>query len=335
MRILLVDDDNVFTDLLVSSLSDHGVKDVVVAHSAREALGFVKTAVRPFECFLLDIMMEKMDGIQLCAELRQRNEYRAAPIIMLTSSPTKHHMTRAFEAGATDFLRKPLDVVEMVGRINTAMMLVEATKKEIRGRMALRAVIKYAKEFNLIDLRERVCFREIKGMVDYYQIENELLRLDPVSLNVNLSIVRMRNFNDIFQGKDRGYVVQILHEISTTISHALAAMDFRFSYVGYGKFEIIQYHEQPEDGYAIEGKLTKQLAQTLANLSFVWPENLEIDVSTISQRRSMTREEVLQSLHLEFENAGRQESFLLPEIKLIEKQLFDHIKKIEKEFATR
>jgi CheY-like chemotaxis protein len=335
MRILLVDDDTVFAELLRLSLSEHGFENVVVAHSARMALTEVERAAAPFDCFLLDIIMEQMDGIELCAALRKRSEYRAVPIIMLTSSKAAHHMTRAFEAGATDFLKKPLDLVDMVGRINAAMMLVEATKKEKRGRMALRAVIRYASDFNLVDLRERVAFEEIKGMVDYYQIENEILRLEPGYRMTNVFSIRLKHFQRLFRAKERGYILQLLHEISVTISETIAEFDFRFCYVGYGTYEVVQYDAEQGCAEKIQSRLKNRLHQTVANLSFIWSQEIRIEVVLLSTRKRMNRDEVLTILETELKSAERHDSFVLPEIRVIEDQLFEEIAKLEKEYGSR
>ena len=335
MRILLVDDDTVFAELLRLSLSEHGFENVVVVHSAQMALAEVERAAAPFDCFLLDIIMEQMDGIELGAALRKRSECRAAPIIMLTSSTATHHMTRAFEAGATDFLRKPLDLVDMIGRINAAMMLVEATKKEKRGRMALRAVIRYASDFNLVDLKERVAFEEIKGMVDYYQIENELLRLDPGYRMTNVFSIRLKHFQSLFRRKERGYILQLLHEISETISEAIEEFDFRFCYVGYGTYEVVQYDAEQGCAEKIRSRLMNRLHQTVSNLSFIWSHEIRVEVALLSARERLNRDEVLTILGAELKSAERHDSFILPEIRTIEDQLFEEIGKLEKEYGSR
>lgn len=334
MRILVVDDDAIFADLLKTSLSDRGFENVVVADSARMALTEVEKAAAPFDCFLLDIIMEEMDGIELCSVLRKRSEYRATPIIMLTSSKATQHMTSAFEAGATDFLNKPLNVFDMIGRINAAMMLVEATKKEKRGRLALRAIIRYAKDFNLVDVKDRVSFKEIKGMCDYFQIENELLRLSPESRSLTLLSVRLKHFQSFILGREHGFVLQLLHEISTTISDAMACYDFRFCYVGYGVFVIVQHNSTVENNQDARKKLLGSLTETVSHLSFIWSNNIMVDVSLLSTNGACNRNEALRVMKSEFEAADQHDSFILPEILSIEDQLFEEIARLEKVYGS-
>ena len=335
MRILLVDDDAVFAELLRVSLSDHGFENVVVAHSAQMALAEVERASAPFDCFLLDIVMEEMDGIELCTTLRKRSECRAAPIIMLTSSTAVYHMTRALDAGATDFLKKPLDLVDMVGRINAAMMLVEATRKEKRGRMALRAVIRYASEFNLLDLKERLVFQEIRGMVDYYQIENQLLRIDPRYKGLNAFTIRLENFRSLLHGKERGCILQLLHETSTTISEAIAQYNFQFCYLGYGIYEILQFNAVEGDARRIQKCLINRINQSVSDFSRIWSQEIKVNVLPLSAKEEMNRDEIFVALNTEFKSVERCESLILPDIHSIEDQLFAEIGRLEKEYGSR
>ena len=72
MRILLVDDDPVFTELICANLHEWGFDDISHAESAAAAIELVENQRIPFDCFLIDIEMEQMDGIELCAVLRKR-----------------------------------------------------------------------------------------------------------------------------------------------------------------------------------------------------------------------------------------------------------------------
>ena len=76
MKILAVDDDQHFLDLLVAVLNDGGYLDVVCAGSAEEALTLADLTHVDFDCFLLDVAMPDIDGVQLCEELRATKRYR-------------------------------------------------------------------------------------------------------------------------------------------------------------------------------------------------------------------------------------------------------------------
>lgn len=108
MRILIVDDDRLFLELVSVNLEKKGLADLTFAVSAEDALKVIDKQIVPFDCVLLDIVMPDIDGIELCTNLRQRPEYRTTPIIMITASQSAKQMDCAFEAGATDFYENHL-----------------------------------------------------------------------------------------------------------------------------------------------------------------------------------------------------------------------------------
>lgn len=333
MRILLVDDDRIFTDLLSSSLSARGLDDVTLAHSAEEALELVESQRVPFDCFLLDIMMDGIDGVELCSRLRQRRECRSAPIIMITSADAARHMERAFQAGATDFMRKPLDLAEMSGRINTAMLLVESTKKEQRGRVALRTLISYASDFNLIDLSQKVCFPDINGMVDYYQIENHLLRLKDGLYPLGLFRVQIRGFPKLNKRTERSTVLQQLHAISATIAETITDQRFLLSYIGHGRFVFCVIGRCTLVPQLVQSRLRANARQALQALADNGDHEITLDVAALTSHRLLTREDALDLLAHERDTLVDSQIATLPEIDSIEDRIFSKIEEQEQKLS--
>lgn len=337
MRILLVDDDTVFTDLITSELAELGIDDLTIAHSAEDAVNIVEDQRIPFDCYLLDIMLGEMDGIELCQHLRNRRECRAAPIIMITASTEEHLMERAFQAGATDFMRKPLDHPELVGRIQTAMLLVKAARNETRGRHALRALISFASDFNLIDLSERACFPDVNGMVDYYQIENRLLKMKDGLYQMHLFRVRVRDFATLNKRTERSSVMQQLHTISAAISQTVTARRFQLSYIGQGVFVccIIGRHSMVPDLF--QARLRQNAQDALQHLPDTEADKLPkitLDVSEISSRRILPRNAALTLLNRELEAAASGNITTLPEVDMIEHKIFSMIEEEEQKLIV-
>ncbi len=337
MRILLVDDDTIFTDLISSKLAELGLDDITIAHSAEDALSVVENQRVPFDCYLLDIMLGEMDGIELCQHLRSRRDCRVAPIIMITSSNEAHLMDRAFKAGATDFLRKPLDHAEMVGRIQTAMLLVKTTRNETRGRHALRALISFASDFNLIDLSERACFPDVNGMVDYYQIENRLLKMEDGLYQMHLFRIRVRNFATLNKRTERANVMQQLHAISAAISQTVTARRFQLAYIGQGIFVccIIGRHVMVPDLFQARLRNNAQEAlQQLPDASAEKAMEVKLDVSEISSKRILSRNVALSLLTKELESAATPQTSTLPEVEMIEHKIFSMIEEEEQKLLV-
>jgi PleD family two-component response regulator len=136
MRILVVDDSEDARDITEAALLSAGYKNVQVASSAWEAfkildLGRTGDFTPTTDIVLLDIMMPEIDGIEACARIRNDPNYIDTPIIMVTSLEDMDSLSNAFVAGATDYVNKPVNRVELVARVRAALKL----KAELERRL--------------------------------------------------------------------------------------------------------------------------------------------------------------------------------------------------------
>jgi PleD family two-component response regulator len=137
MRILVVDDVEDSRDLTEAALFSAGYNDVITAGSAWEALkildvGRTTDESPSVDIILLDIVMPEIDGIEACARIRNDDRYADIPIIMVTSLDDMESLDNAFVAGATDYVTKPINRVELVARVRAALKL----KSELERRQA-------------------------------------------------------------------------------------------------------------------------------------------------------------------------------------------------------
>ncbi len=116
-RILIVDDEEQNRELLEAIMGALG-HDTETARDGPEALAKLKLDV---DLVLLDIMMPGMDGFEVVQRIRENPELGSVPVIMVTSLSSKEDRLRAVEAGANDFIAKPIDQVEL--RVRAASML--------------------------------------------------------------------------------------------------------------------------------------------------------------------------------------------------------------------
>jgi DNA-binding response OmpR family regulator len=114
-RILLVDDEQAVQTLLAYPLRKDGY-DVVPAKDGREALDLFSGG--RFDLVVLDIMLPKLDGIEVCRRLRSRSQ---VPIIMLTAKDDEIDKVIGLEMGADDYITKPFSVREFRSRIKAAL----------------------------------------------------------------------------------------------------------------------------------------------------------------------------------------------------------------------
>jgi CheY-like chemotaxis protein len=232
MRILAVDDDPMVLDLLEACLTKTGHCTVVRAESAEEAIAQVTAATVPFECFLLDIMMPDRDGISLCADLRAISEYRATPIIMITASRAPKVMERAFAAGATDFLSKPLDGLEIAARVNMAGLLNDLLHREEESRHTLEEL----SALTSIRFEDPFEIRDVPSSMPLLALENHLLRLPQRCYQMSLFAVEIVEARSIYREVSP---VQFRYQVEATaaaIAGSIVPTKSRFAYAGKGLF---------------------------------------------------------------------------------------------------
>jgi DNA-binding response OmpR family regulator len=114
-RILLVDDEQAVQTLLTYPLRKEGY-DVVGATDGQEALD--RFAEQRFDLVVLDIMLPKLDGIEVCRRMRTRSQ---VPIIMLTAKGDEIDKVVGLEIGADDYITKPFSVREFRSRVKAAL----------------------------------------------------------------------------------------------------------------------------------------------------------------------------------------------------------------------
>ncbi|MDM8521149.1 ATP-binding protein [Anaerolineales bacterium HSG6] len=119
--ILVVDDEPINRQVLVNHLSVQQYR-VAEAIDGLEALQLIQAGQR-FDLIVLDVMMPRMSGYEVCRELRREYPATELPIIMLTAKNRVDDLVAGFEAGANDYLIKPFSKAELLVRIQTHLQL--------------------------------------------------------------------------------------------------------------------------------------------------------------------------------------------------------------------
>ena len=117
-RILVVDDEAVNRILLSTNLAESGYV-VETAEDGQQALSTL--SARPFDLILLDLIMPRMDGYQVLAELKSDDALRRIPVIVISASDEIESIVRCIEMGATDYLTKPFNPVLLHARIRASL----------------------------------------------------------------------------------------------------------------------------------------------------------------------------------------------------------------------
>ena len=128
-KVLLVDDEPDIVELLRYNLEREGYA-VQTAHNGRDALKAAKSG-RP-DLIVLDIMMPGMDGVEVCTQLRQLPEFKNTVITFLTARGEDYSQIAGFDAGADDYITKPVRPKVFVSKVKALLKRSGADRPEDR-----------------------------------------------------------------------------------------------------------------------------------------------------------------------------------------------------------
>lgn len=159
-KILVVDDEKPISDIVKFNLTKEGY-EVVTAYDGEEALRLVDDVVP--DLILLDLMLPKMDGLDVCREVRKKYDM---PIIMVTAKDSEIDKILGLELGADDYVTKPFSNRELVARVKANLRrhqtapIVEQEENEIKELAIGNIVIhpdayNVTKDGNIIELTHR------------------------------------------------------------------------------------------------------------------------------------------------------------------------------------
>jgi diguanylate cyclase (GGDEF)-like protein len=136
-KVLVVDDERINIQVILNHFAKENYS-VVIATNGYEALERIKET-KDFDLVLLDVMMPKMSGYEVCRSLREEYSLFELPIIMLTAKSQSDSIIAGFEAGANDYLLKPFDKAELLARSKTLCSLKQMVRKSINDTKILES----------------------------------------------------------------------------------------------------------------------------------------------------------------------------------------------------
>ena len=117
-KILVVDDENDILEFIQYNLKKEGY-EVHLAHNGQEAIDIAKK-VKP-DLILLDVMMPVMDGIEACKQIKSDSDLEKTFIVFLTARAEEYSEIAGFNAGADDYIAKPIKPRVLISRINAIL----------------------------------------------------------------------------------------------------------------------------------------------------------------------------------------------------------------------
>ena len=135
-KILIIEDDPHMSELLEIHLGDLGYQ---LKHAADGVAGVEKFEEDEYALVILDLMLPKLDGFEVCKKIRAQNNY--TPILMLTSKSEELDKVLGLELGADDYITKPFSIRELMARIKAIFRRMEADKEKATGNAKSKELI--------------------------------------------------------------------------------------------------------------------------------------------------------------------------------------------------
>lgn len=247
-RILVVDDELSILELVKTALETLENFDVQIASCAADALEDVMDSDKPYDCFLLDIQMPEMDGIELLREIRVLPEYAETPILMLTAMSDRKYIDHAFLEGASDYVNKPFDFLELRSRIKRAHAQVDARNKAELSAQKSQGPDRswqHEREFNFDD---PLSLQGINQSLRYIEFDNYVSQLARRKLFSSQAISIMVHEAKLFYDLAgcAGFRT-VIREMGRGIEAAVSDLDCVFSYRGGGVFLLIVHGRKVSD----------------------------------------------------------------------------------------
>lgn len=289
MKILAVDDDETILDLLSEALALKGHERLARAKSAHEALGIIAATTAPFDCLLLDIQMPGMDGIALCREIRSLPGYQHTPILMLTAMSQRDYIERAFMAGATDYITKPFDLLELGARIGVAHRLVEERNRVEDGLTTIERLKRELKTVPPVALADPVDLGPVPRAINWLSFENYILSLTRAKLfTSNVLAAKVVEIDRLHAEHRPGEFLARLRLVGQALAEATEGEGTVLSYRGNGTFLCISH---------LRSRLSAQDIETHINDSILAGQGISVIVGERLSLGALTRFGSLQSVN--------------------------------------
>ncbi|MFQ3184755.1 MAG: CheY-like chemotaxis protein [Octadecabacter sp.] len=239
MLILAVDDDPIILEVVKHYIESMEGYELVTAESVANALEVFQQDKRRFDCFLVDIQMPDIDGIEFCVTLRDSSIYQHTPIIMLTAMSEKSYIDNAFRAGATDYITKPFEINSLKGRLS----LVKQVSEDIQSKTANRTTStdeNTRQNQQHIDLHQPLTIFDVDGVIENHAMENYVTQLSRKSLCGSVILgFTVRNTADLYFRLSSYDFSCVITDVSEAISDCLLPTQRLVSYAGNGTFVCV------------------------------------------------------------------------------------------------
>lgn len=292
MKIIAVDDDKVSLELLGECLVHGGYESVDLETSPRTALNKIRDTHQIYDCILLDVDMPEMDGIELCSEIRKLDHHKNTPVLMITRYKHRSAVQKAFVKGATDYITKPFEVLEVLTRIKVAERLVQERKAALDSYMAVHSIEEgRQKTAPILDIRRPERTEPVFDLNEIQSADDSVLSptvfqnyLEQMtkssSCNLNLVAVQIRRIDRIFRQTSAADFTIFLQSAAHAIVHHFRPNDVFVCQAGNGTFLVTLDASISFMPDHVESQIVRTLSPAITPNAFRTDPDLEVVVGT-------------------------------------------------------
>lgn len=310
MRVLVVDDDQGIVQLLQTALAAIDNYTVSTAASSKQALDQIEASDVPFDCLLLDIQMPETDGIVLLRKIRKLRDYADTPVIMLTAMSDRSYIDDAFVAGATDYITKPFDLIDLRGRMNAARRLLIEKKKSDASQRQVTLLEEELKKISHFNFDNPLVIEGGDRHLGFSQFNNyvEQLSRRKIFQSRALAIV-LQDARTLFDATGCDYFREIVTETALCLKSLTSSLDCMFSYRGSGVFLVILHDTETLRAFPSEENLNGAIQTMLAkkNNADSW---VNVVFGEPISMRSLSLSGAISTLNRAIGNAKHRETLL-------------------------
>lgn len=286
--ILVVDDEPMGFEVIEAQLYREGY-DLTYASSGMEALSRLDD-LEP-DVILLDVMMPQMNGIEVCSKIKSAPNWKHIPIIMVTALSSKEDLAQAINAGADDFLTKPVNGVELRARVRS-MLRIKHQYDALQATLSLREDLS-----NMIvhDLRNPLT--RILASSSFLLDDSDLKEEDLRSIELIASAGRQLNsmINDLLIQAKMQSGKMVLNRSSVELNDLVAETLSEFKSVVQSKNIQLKSH-LPETSFkvSVDANLIRRLIDNLLSNAYKFSpkdSTITIQVDYLGRRLEETRRE--------------------------------------------
>ena len=308
-RILVVDDEPSILELVKTALEALENYQVSIASSALDAINIIESAEQPFDCFLFDIQMPEIDGIELLREVRGIPEYVDTPALMLTAMSDRKYVDDAFMEGATDYVNKPFDFLELRSRIKMAHSLVASRRKTEKSMQCASDLKSKLESIQQLNFEDPFFIKGLGKCLQYIEFDNYVAQLARLKLFNSQAISVILQDADLFyhQVGCEGFR-DAIQDLASCIHGVAEDMDFVFSYRGSGVFLVILHGRKVADSILGTVSLGEMIDAQLRK--YVTDERVEVLVGEPVSLRLLSRTNVAGTLQKAIDSVQNLEKMM-------------------------